>query len=198
MGVRWRGIEVSLIFSMSMFFLSFVPLWISVLFIEVMSLMSETESLWTEWIAIWVIVIVFICSMVVLVVVLKNKNDDANQEYTLLNAKEEKTISVEFLLSYILPLFAFDFTKWQSIVLFLIFFLTLGWLTIRHNHFTVNLVLEFLRYRVYECTIENADSRKIETRIISKNLLVAQVGNKVRLDSINNEFRIDRTTIRNE
>ena len=184
---------VSTIFSMSMFFLSFMPLWISVLFIEYMSLLTETDNLWTEWIAIIVISVAFIGSMIVLVVALKNKNRDSNKEYTLLSAKEQKAISVEYLLSYILPLFAFDFTKWQEVVLFLIFFLTLGWLTIRHHHFSVNIVLEILGYRVYECIIENGDLRKIETKIISKNLLIAQVGSEIAIDSINNEFKLERS-----
>lgn len=184
---------MSLIFSVSMFFLSFMPLWISVLFIEIMSLLNETENLWTEWIAVFTICIAFVISLVILLMTLKNKNDDTYQEYILISAKEEKTISVEFLLSYILPLFAFDFTKWQEVVLFMIFYLTLGWLTIKHNRFTVNLILEFLGYRVYECVIKNADSREIETKVISKNLLVVEVGNEITLDSINNEFRINRT-----
>lgn len=43
-------------------------------------------------------------------------------------------ITAEYLLSYILPLFAFDFTKWDEVVKFLIFFLTFSYLCIRHGH----------------------------------------------------------------
>ena len=183
---------MSLIFSASMFFLSFMPLWISVLFIEITSLIEGTESVWTEWIVLLVLGIAFVISMIVLIVALTNKNSDANQEYILLSAKRDKTISVEFLLSYILPLFAFDFTKWKEVVLFMIFFFILGWLTIKYNRFTINLILELLQYQVYECVIENADSKKTETKVISKNPLIVHVGSEICLDSINNEFRIER------
>mgnify|MGYP000320977530 FL=1 len=60
-------------------------------------------------------------------------------------------ITAEYLLSYILPLFAFDFTKWDEVVKFLIFFLTFGYLCIKHNSFSVNIVLELLGYKMYDC-----------------------------------------------
>ena len=185
---------MSLIFSASMFFLSFMPLWFSVLFIEIMNLLDEKENIWTERIVLLVLGVAFIISLIVLIIALENKHGDTEQEYILLSAKRDKTISVEFLLSYILPLFAFDFTKWKEVVLFMIFFFILGWLTIKHNRFTTNLLLEFLEYHVYECEIENVDSKKIEIKVVSKNSLVAQVGSGICLDAINNEFRIERTT----
>ena len=89
--------------------------------------------------------------------------------YVLKEVEEEKIISTEFLLSYVLPLFAFDFTKWDQVILFLIFYITMSFLCIRHNHFSVNIVLEFLHYRFYNCVIENDDKIRIDTKIISKN-----------------------------
>lgn len=57
----------------------------------------------------------------------------------------------EYLLSYILPLFAFDFTVWNGVVLFLIFFTILGFLCIKHNYFSVNIILEMAEFRFYNC-----------------------------------------------
>ena len=111
--------------------------------------------------------------------------------FILKEAKEEKIISTEFLLSYVLPLFAFDFTKWDQVVLFLIFYITMNFLCIRHNYFSVNIVLEFLNYRFYNCVIENEDKIQIETRIISRNRLNILLGQSLNLKSINNEYRID-------
>ena len=59
----------------------------------------------------------------------------------------------------------------------------------------MNIVLEILGYRVYECIIENADLRKIETKIISKNLLITHVGSEIEIDSINNEFKLERSVL---
>ncbi|MBQ1502206.1 MAG: hypothetical protein IIZ45_06305, partial [Firmicutes bacterium] len=36
--------------------------------------------------------------------------------HKVLSATEEKTITAEYLLSYILPLFAFDFTQWCGLL----------------------------------------------------------------------------------
>ena len=183
---------MSLIFSTSMFFLSFLPLWISISFIEIINLLDETENVWTEKIVLLVLLVSFVISLIVLMATLKNKNSDTNEEYTLVSAKRDKTISVEFLLSYILPLFAFDFTQWKEVVLFMIFFFILGWLTIKYNRFNVNIILEFLQYHVFECVIKNADLKEIDIKVISKNSLVAQTGGEICLDAINNEFRIER------
>ena len=95
-----------------MFFLSFSPLWISVLFIDIKNIYEGNLNLWTEVISISLIVIFTIISMVVLLCELNPRNANNKQEYILVSAKDEKTITAEYLLSYILPLFAFDFTVW--------------------------------------------------------------------------------------
>ena len=73
-----------------------------------------------------------------------------------------------YLISYILPLFAFDFTLWDEVVEFMIFFIVLGFLCIYHNNFSVNIILELLQYRFYECSLLNADNIEVEKVIISK------------------------------
>ena len=104
---------------------------------------------------------------------------------------KEKTITAEYLLSYILPLFAFDFTQWSQVVLFLIFYLTLGFLCIRHNYFSVNIVLEIARFRFYTCTVENEDGQRLEQRIISHRRLNGCIGDFLYLKSLNNEYKLD-------
>lgn len=55
---------------------------------------------------------------------------EGSSKQTIKCAREKKAITAEFLLSYILPLFAFDFTLWNQVVLFLVFFVTLGYLCV--------------------------------------------------------------------
>lgn len=181
---------MSFIFSMSMFYLSFFPLWVSVLFIDVKNIIQSGNNLWTEWISIICILFGMIISWIVLCFYFHEKSIGIHT-YVLKEAEEEKIISTEFLLSYVLPLFAFDFTKWDQVILFLIFYITMSFLCIRHNHFSVNIVLEFLHYRFYNCVIENDDKIRIDTKIISKNRLNILQGQYLRLKSINNEYRID-------
>lgn len=110
---------------------------------------------------------------------------------TIQKAKESKTITAEFLLSYILPLFAFDFTQWDEVVKFLIFFLIFGYLCIRHNIFSVNIVLELMHYRMYECRLMNTDGKEIKRTVISKDMLSIRKGQDIQGKILNNEFYLD-------
>lgn len=93
-----------------------------------------------------------------------------------------------------LPLFAFDFTQWKSVALFLIFFLTLGFLCVKHETFTVNIVLEVFGYQFYRCDLEDEDGNGITWMIISRTDLKGCVGDSVYLRPLNNECRLDAST----
>lgn len=182
---------MSKIFSMSLYFVSFLPLWISIIFIDLKSIIGGTNERWTEIISITCILIGMLFSLIVLMIDLTTHGKEGSTEYQLVKAKEEKAITAEFLLSYILPLFAFDFTQWDQVVLFLIFFCVLGFLCIRHNYFSVNIVLEFARFRFYECCLKNSDGIEIEGFIISQRQLNGEVGNSIYLKQLNNDYRLD-------
>ena len=95
------------------------------------------------------------------------------------------------MLSYILPLYAFDFAQWDEVVKFLIFFLIFGFLCIRHNIFSVNIILEFMHYRMYDCKLKNADNKEIERIVISKNILSINKGKNIKVKILNNEYYLD-------
>ena len=107
------------------------------------------------------------------------------------NVKTEKTITSEYILSYIVPLFAFDFTKWDQIVLFLFIFLTLGFLCIRHSSFSVNILLEILNYRLFTCEVEDEDKNIMQRKIISRRALNIYKEEYIYLKSLNNEIKLD-------
>lgn len=182
---------MSLIASLCMFFLSFTPLWLSVLFMDVISIAENTEFLYTEWISIFCIVFFFITSLIILLVSLNTKKRVGVQKYRIASVNEEKTITAEYLLSYILPLFAFDFTIWSQVILLLIYFLTLGYLCIKHNHLSVNIVLELMHYRFYRCELENEDKLLVSKCIISKEQLINHKNDIISVRPLNNEFSLD-------
>ena len=95
------------------------------------------------------------------------------------------------MLSYILPLFAFDFTQWDEGVKFLIFFLIVGYICIGHNNFSVNIILEFMRYRMYDCSLMNADGKAVDKTVISKNILSTSIGQDIEVMILNNEYYLD-------
>ena len=182
---------MSIIASLCMFFLSFTPLWLSVIFMDVMSIVENSENLYTEWISIFLIVFLSASALIVLLVSLNTKKRVGVQKYRITGVNEEKTITAEYLLSYILPLFAFDFTIWSQVVLFLIYFLTLGYLCIKHNHLSVNIVLELMHYRFYRCELENEDKLPISKCIISKEQLINHKNDIISVRPLNNEFSLD-------
>lgn len=181
---------MSMFVSFSMYFLSFVPLWISVLFIDIKSLLEGGGDKWTEIISISGILLGVLIALIIFFVKLFAA-DDERYVLTIKEAKESKTITAEFLLSYILPMFAFDFTQWDEVVKFLIFFLIFGYLCIRHNNFSVNIIFELMHYRMYECSLMNADGKEIKRTVISKDMLSIRKGQDIQGKILNNEFYLD-------
>ena len=182
---------MSKLFSFSLYFISFAPLWLSVLFIDLKSCIENNPNLWTEKISIGCILIVTLICLFILRIELCTSGKEGTVSQTLKRAKEEKTITAEYLLSYILPLFAFDFTIWNEVILFLIFFITLGFLCIRHNYFSANVILELANFRFYTCIFQNEDDVEIEQTIISQIKLTGYIGETVYLKSLNNEYKLD-------
>lgn len=182
---------MSVFFSGSLFYLSFVPLWLSVLFMDLNSIRSSNSCLYTEYISIACILIFTLISVFILLNKIRNSNNYINSTvHTLLQVEEEKTITAEFLLSYILPLFAFNFTQWDGVVLFLIYFVVLGFLCIKHNYFSVNIVLEFANYRFYKCELLNGDGEKTSQTVISRTSLTGHIGERVYLKPLNNDYQL--------
>ena len=182
---------MSKIFTLSLYHTSFAPLWISILFIDIKSCIENQSNLCTEIISICCILISSLIALTVLMVVLCTKSKEGTTPHKVISATEEKTITAEYLLSYILPLFAFDFTQWNQVVLFLIFYLTLGFLCLRHNYFSVNIILEVANFRFYSCTVENEDGKILEQRILSRCRLNGCVGEMIYLKPLNNDYKLD-------
>ena len=174
-----------------MFFLSFLPLWVSVLFLDFKSILEKNPYTYTEKVSIVLIMLTFLVSFLVLKRILNPYDSGGSSVYTIHSASEEKTLTSEFFLSYMLPLFAFDFTLWDQVILFLIFFSVLAHLSIYHNHFSLNILLEHMKYRFYHCELVNDDGIIIQKIIISKKLLSSQIGDEIRMRSINNDYSVE-------
>ena len=190
---------MSIPFAFALFFLSFAPLWLSVLFIDIISILGGEGHIWTEAISIALIAAGMLVSAVIAYYGLKRRGAENSRPFTIVSQKEEKTVTAEFLLSYILPLFTFDFTKWDEIVLFLIFFVTLAALCLRHRRFTVSAVLELAGYRFYQCELkprgqdDAGKSEKIERMVVTRTPLTFKQGTVHLFREINNDCWLDET-----
>lgn len=182
---------MSKIFSLCLYHTSFAPLWISIIFIDIKSCIENPSNRWTEYISIGCILISCLIALIVLLAALCANGKEGTTPVKIVTATEEKSITAEYLLSYILPLFAFDFTQWSQVILFLIFYLTLGFLCIRHNYFSINIILEIANFRFYTCMVENEDGKNKEQRILSHRRLNGCIGETLYLKSLNNEYKLD-------
>ena len=182
-----------MMFQLSMYYMSFVPLWISVIIMDLKSLWyDKTDNSWTEYISIACISICFVVSFYVMWNGLKAVGAQNSNQVELVEANEEKFLIAEFLMAYIFPLFAFDFTRWDGVVLFLLFFGIFGWQCIIHRYLCVNVVLDIMGYKIYNCILNN-EGAEIEKKILSKRNLRSEIKNKVVYTAINNDYVIDIT-----
>ena len=94
---------MSKLFSFSLYYISFAPLWLSILFIDIKSYVENSNNLWTEKISIVCIIICTLICLIVLSIELRSNGKESTIPEILKQAKEEKTITAEYLLSYILP-----------------------------------------------------------------------------------------------
>lgn len=185
--------SVSAIKSFSLFFLSLTPLWLSIGFIDGKSLLDDNSNVYTEIISIVILVITMLISSIVVIVSFKKGNNAGAQPYILKSIKEEKLITAEYVLTYVLPLFAFDFTVWYGVILFLLFYFVLAFLHIRHNRLSANIILEIFGFCYYECELENEDGILIQKNIIGRKSLLCKRNYKIIAKPINNEYYLDVT-----
>ncbi|GLC31133.1 hypothetical protein [Clostridium omnivorum] len=185
-------------FKIAMFITSFTPLWITIMFINILSIIKGGPNLCTEKIGLAVIVISMFFSICIIYGSMKSIKETAYKPYKIVNATQEKGITSEYLLSYILPLFAFDFTKWDSVVQFLIYFSILAFLCIRNNNVYANLMFECRRYKFYTCELQWApepDVAPIQAVVISRLNLCANKGNTIEVEQLNKPFYLKRDSM---
>ena len=152
-------------FFCSTLFLSLTPLWISVIFIDILSIYKNSSySICTETISIAGIIVGFIASILIFKISITPRNKTPKY-YKIQKIAEEKVNATEYILAYTLPLLAFDFTQLRDIILFLIFFFILVFLYQRHWYFPPNIALELLGYKFFKCELSDVTSDTNETPI---------------------------------
>ena len=191
------GVEMSKLVVFSLFVTSFLPLWVSVLIIDSLSIWNKystnnfLEIAGTEIAVIFAILLLNIASLIVLICWLKSAGKTASEELILVKAKENKTISAEYLLSYILPLVAIDFRILDSVIIFTVLFIILAFVCLRHNYISLNVLLEIMGYSQYDCVLKKEDlAIETERMVISKVYLNSQQRKIVRVNNLNNDISL--------
>ena len=159
-------------FRWDMFITSFLPLWASIIITDIWSVIEILSNKWNYALS-WVenlrsnIFLILLQSISVIIVILavsisiigikkflKQKENSSNTPIgKITRAEKTGNMPVEFLVAYILPLIAFDFSSLMGVALFLIYFSLLAFLSIRNNYIYTNILLEFKKYKMYNCDI---------------------------------------------
>ena len=76
--------------SLCLYFISFAPLWLAILFIDVKNIVDKDPNLCTEIISIISIILLFIISFIVVYNLIIDKRKSRSEKYTIINAKKSK------------------------------------------------------------------------------------------------------------
>lgn len=182
---------MSILFLMSMFFLSFAPLWICIVCINMKSLIDGSDYPYTEWIGLGFITFALFISMLVTIKTLRKQITQNAGEYRVVAAEKDTVSTTAYLLSNALPLLAFDFTQWFDTVLFMVVFGFLAVLCLLHYRCDSNVCLELVGYRLYKCSLhrESDDKERIILLIRRKQL---NVNDEVVIRKLNDELYIGK------
>jgi hypothetical protein len=201
-------------FKWNMFITSFIPLWVSIIVADIWSVIENGISNWTcekgiafnlinvcqdnlvSLLMVLIITILLMISTRSINKFLKDKcSNNAPPKIKIIKAIRANKLSSEFLLAYILPMIAFDFTEIKSIVLFTIYFVMLAFLCIRNSNVYTNIWLEIKGYKMFLCDLEaNVMGRPYiynDCLVISKNNLTTRIDNDMEYWDFDNYIYID-------
>lgn len=201
-------------FKWNMFITSFIPLWLSIIVADIWSIVENGIKNWSDKddiicnlaqiyrensVSLLVILATFILLSISICSVnrfLKDKRSSNElPKIKIKKAVRANTLSSEFLLAYILPMIAFDFTTVKSVVLFVVYFSVLSFLCIRNSNIYTNIWLEFKGYKMFLCDLEaNKMGRPYtynDCLVISKNNLTTKIDNDMEYWDFDNYIYID-------
>ncbi len=182
---------MSILFLMSMFFLSFIPLWLCVICIDMKSLIDGTDYPYTEWIGLGMITFLLFVSVLITIKTLRKQVTQNTGEYIVVAAEKDTVSTTAYLLSNALPLLAFDFTQWFNMVQFMIIFEFLAVLCLQHYRCDSNVFLELMGYRLYKCSLHKGfDDKEGITILIRRKQL--NVNDEVNIQKLNDELYIGK------
>lgn len=188
---------MSILFLMSMFFLSFAPLWICVVCIDIKSLIEGTDYPYTEWIALGLITFALFFSVLIAIKTLRKQVTQNTGEYMIVAAEKDTVSTTAYLLSNVLSLLAFDFTQWFDMVQFMIVFGFLAVLCLLHYRCDSNVCLELVGYRLYKCSLHSeSDDKEGITILIRRKQL--NVNDEVVIRKLNDELYIGKYKVSEE
>lgn len=157
----------------SLFFLSFLPVWLVVFVRAIWSIIFEKQSHYAEYgEAILLPVLVIIAIATVHCRFEKEGLKVSNAK--LLSASPRKDAPIEFLLSNVLAFVAFDYTKGIEALLLFVLLIVLGIACRLFHGLFWNFWLACLKFKEYECRIQEGD-KKENVCIITRHAILDKI-----------------------
>lgn len=205
-------------FKWNMFITSFIPLWISIVIADIWDIGEYIAIRWhylsnpyfdiggairrflktNMLMVISIIIITFIVSISITEInkfIQGKENEKAPPKGRLVKVSRANKLSAEFLLAYILPMIAFDFSQGKSVLLFVMYFGVLAYLCIRNSNVYTNIYLEIKNYRMYECDVEckvaNSENIYQKSLVISRRNLITRINSDMKYCDFDNYIYID-------
>ncbi len=180
------------LFEPCLFYLSFSPLWLSILFVDITSIIENKKNIYSEIVGIVLITLLLLISSAILFFQLRYfKKRKYKTKKTIYYATKDKSLIPSFIFTFALPLCTFDFTLWKDCILFFIFFVPITYICIKNNIVFPNIVLLLFRYNFYNCKFENDEKQTMKTVISKSKLDVAKIGDEILVKQINNNIVIE-------
>ena len=192
-------------FKFHMLMTSFIPLWVSIILIGIWSIVGRSFCSFSQFLqinyielsTIFLILVILSTSLIALMRFFstKSKKHENSGVGKVLSAKKSNKLVSDFLLAYVLPMIAFDFTSLQGVLLFLIYFCVLAFLSIRNNNVYTNILFEFKKYRMYdcglECTIGGEKVIRDDCTVFSRSNMIIKVNSEITYFDFDNDIYID-------
>lgn len=116
---------------------------------------------------------------------LKNSNNNQSEKIEIKNPTKNRTLTSEYLFTYVLPLFAFDINKISNLLCLIIYIFTIMFLVYKNSSLIGNIYLDLRKYNYYTCINNNN-----EFIIISKRDIKYYENDKINVSWINNDTSV--------
>lgn len=199
------------IFKFSLFITSLLPLWILILYFNLYHIISEKiylnyKFLFSSNISIddsailiftsLILILIILCSVHVLLKVNFYKKK-TGKKYAVIEVKKSKSITPEFMVSFVVPLIAFEFNTLRGILGFSIMIILIFYICYKSNFFYINIILVSMNYTMYTCK-KNSESGGSIIVFSKENLLMPVNCEQNLLVYTEADFYIERRGEKNE
>ena len=179
-------------------FLAYTPLWLLVAIRDLNSILTDDrQNLVVEWTGFGVIAVLWVIGF--LWVCLVSRKDfvswaKTSDSFKIVSCREQKTVTVSFVVENVMPMFVFNPTTAEGLALTLAYFLIIASLAVKHRHFPANVIVEWLGWTFYECTLEPIQGGVARTETVLSREYLGGINQARKLMKINNEMFVVATS----